>query len=41
MTSSLDKFLNKKYKTERHENLDAILIEMGEQVPYKKETLII
>lgn len=27
---TMDKFLNKRYKSERHENLDAILIEMGE-----------
>lgn len=28
----MDKFLNKRYKSERHENLDAILVEMGEIV---------
>lgn len=26
----MDKFLDKRYKSERHENLDAILVEMGE-----------
>lgn len=31
----MERFLNKKYKMERHENLDAILIEMGKKKYWK------